>query len=111
MFRMRYHLSITRGGALPVANVIRIGLAVAAAVMLSPVATADDTIWKTVLERQLVAEKKCELAHYVYVREIEVGGEPRIDGRVRCLDQREFEFTRLKPHQKFEISSCAPAVC
>lgn len=98
---------------------IRIGLALAsAAVIVSAlallywvgVARAEET-WQVTLRLQLQDERKCELQTYVSVRQLpddKVGG---IDGRVRCTDGREFDFTRKAAHQKFELALCQPAVC
>ena len=44
-------------------------------------------------------------------RTFELAGDTVIEGRVRCLDGREFDFTRPKPHLKFELRLCQPAVC
>ena len=35
----------------------------------------------------------------------------RFRSRWRCADGREFDFSRPRPHQKFEIHLCQPAVC
>jgi hypothetical protein len=71
---------------------------------------ADET-WRTTLKLQLEAEKNCRLQTYVSVRELPAGVVGGIEGRVRCVDGREYDFTRQKAHQKFDIRLCQPAVC
>lgn len=67
--------------------------------------------WETALKLQLEAEKKCELAVIISVRQIPVEGLNALEGRIRCTDNREFDFSRARPHQKFTIQLCQPAVC
>lgn len=67
--------------------------------------------WEAVLKVQLEAEKKCQLAHMISVRQLPVEQLGGLEGRVRCVDGREFDFSRSKAHQKFELHLCMPAVC
>lgn len=73
-------------------------------------AMAQDT-WQTVLKLQLEDERRCQLQTFVSVRELPVEGLGGLEGRIRCADGREFDFSRQKAHQKFEIHLCQPAVC
>lgn len=74
-----------------------------------PAAAAEES-WMPVL-RQVLAEKKCDLGHILWTREVPVGPSTALEGRVRCLDGREFDFTRPRPHLKFDVRLCQPAVC
>jgi hypothetical protein len=67
--------------------------------------------WQTVLKQVLASEKKCELREIQWVREVPVGGHVGLEGRIRCIDGREFDFTRPRPHMKFEVLLCQPTVC
>ena len=67
--------------------------------------------WESVLRLQLDTEKKCELALIISVRQIPVEGLDALEGRVRCTDTREFDFSRPRPHLKFNLQLCQPTVC
>lgn len=75
------------------------------------VLAADNDQWEALLRMQLETEKKCQFQRIVSMRQLPVPGLDALEGRVRCTDGREFDFSRPKPHQKFEIHLCAPAVC
>ena len=62
-------------------------------------------------ELQLRDLHRCTLERIVSVRELQVGSDLGMEGRVRCIDAREYDFTRSRPHQKFEIRLCQPSVC
>ena len=72
---------------------------------------AEDPPWRMVLELQLRDLHRCTLERIVSVRELQVGSDLGMEGRVRCIDAREYDFTRSRPHQKFEIRLCQPSVC
>lgn len=67
--------------------------------------------WQAVLRLQLGTEKKCELALIISVRQIPIEGLDALEGRVRCSDTREFDFSRPRPHMKFNLQLCQPTVC
>ncbi|MBS0241004.1 MAG: hypothetical protein JSS20_02420 [Proteobacteria bacterium] len=67
--------------------------------------------WETTLKLQLESEQRCVLERFVSVRQQPAPGLDGMEGRVHCADGREFDFTRQKAHQKFEIRICQPAVC
>ena len=67
--------------------------------------------WQGVLSLQLKDDYRCDLEKIVFERDIEVGGNVSKEGRVHCLDGREFDFTRPSEHEKFTIRLCQPTVC
>jgi hypothetical protein len=73
--------------------------------------TTDDGRWRILLRQQLRAEKSCDLNEILIFHEIPLGDEIAIDGRTSCIDGREFDFSRKRPHQKFDIQLCQPSVC
>lgn len=70
-----------------------------------------DGRWRILLQQQLKAEKNCDLNEVLKYNEIPLGDEVAIDGRTSCIDGREFDFSRKRTHQKFEIKLCEPTVC
>jgi hypothetical protein len=89
---------------------------IGAAVLLSAavsaeVPSAEDGRWRIVLRQQLKAEKNCDLNEVLLFHEIPLGDEIAIDGRTSCVDGREFNFSRKRQHQKFDIELCQPTVC
>lgn len=86
--------------------------AVVAIAAVAPLAAQDAVQpWEVLLKLQLKQAYNCDLATILYVREVPVGNETSTEGRIRCLDEREFEFSRTRPHEKFTIHLCQPAVC
>lgn len=67
--------------------------------------------WQSVLSLQLKDEYRCDLDKVLFDRDVDVGGRTSKEGRVRCLDGREFDFSRASTHEKFVIHLCQPAVC
>lgn len=67
--------------------------------------------WRIVLQDQLRKEKGCDLKEVLMYQEIPLGDEIMIEGRVSCLDERAFDFSRTRQHQKFRIELCEPVVC
>ena len=66
---------------------------------------------QTLLKSQLSENYNCQLGEILYSREIEIGGEKQLEGRIRCQDQREIDFTQSNPNQKFQLRLCQPTVC
>ena len=81
------------------------------AVMLAKPAIGQEDNWKPILLQALTAEKKCTVSDMLWVREVPVGNTVGLEGRVRCVDGREFDFTRTRPHMRFELRLCEPVVC
>ena len=67
--------------------------------------------WEQLLTLQLEDEKKCVLSGTLFVREMPGPEGVTISGRAKCYDGREFDFSQQKPHMKFDIRACDPAVC
>lgn len=67
--------------------------------------------WRIILQEQLKKEKGCDLKEVLMYQEIPLGDEIMIEGRVSCLDERAFDFSRTRKHQKFRIELCEPVVC
>jgi hypothetical protein len=63
------------------------------------------------LKMQLKESHGCVIDVIVYSREMKTGDDTGTEGRVRCIDRREYDFTRRKEHQRFEIRLCQPTVC
>ena len=66
---------------------------------------------QTLLKSQLSENYNCQLGEILYSREIEIGGEKQLEGRIRCQDQREIDFTQSNANQKFQLRLCQPTVC
>lgn len=67
--------------------------------------------WLVVLRQQLRQSHNCTLAEVLFVRELPLGQDFGVEGRVSCLEGREYDFTRQRAHQKFDIRLCLPVVC
>jgi hypothetical protein len=90
------------------------GLGLTCASAMSPGDMAPESqpeVWEQLLKLQLEDEKKCVLAGTVFVREMPGPEGVTISGRAKCFDGREFDFSQLKPHMKFDIRACEPTVC
>ena len=85
-------------------------LVLVAALMVLP-AYAQEPEWQADLVAQLQSEKNCELLYVTNSRESELGGERTVSGRAHCADGRNFDFSRLRSYQPFEIKACEPVVC
>lgn len=67
--------------------------------------------WSILLREQLQNEKVCVVNEILTVNEFKVGDETMIEGRVSCIDGRQFDFNRRREHVKFELRLCDPIVC
>lgn len=85
-------------------------VAVAFAALTVVPAHAEDS-WQVLLKLQLQEQQRCTLERVVSMREVPIGKSVGVEGRVRCMDGREFDFSREREHQKFTIRLCQPAVC
>jgi hypothetical protein len=70
-----------------------------------------DARWRLVMKDQLKAEKNCDLADVLTYSELKIGDEIAISGRVSCIDGRQYDYSRPRPHQKFDFRLCEPSVC
>jgi len=71
----------------------------------------ENPAWKSILSLQLKDTYNCVLDEIEFVREVPVAGKLSTEGRVRCIDRREFDFSRSSPHEKFTLRICQPTVC
>ena len=67
--------------------------------------------WTPALRMVLSKEQRCDMAKVLWVREVPLGNTVGLEGRVSCYDGREFDFTRARPHMKFDVRLCLPVVC
>ncbi len=70
-----------------------------------------DSRWRSILKDQVKADKNCDLAEVLTYSELKIGDEVAISGKVSCVDGREYDYNRPRPHQKFEFRLCEPSVC
>lgn len=70
-----------------------------------------DARWRTVLKDQVKAAKNCDLAEVLTYSELKIGEEIAISGKISCVDGRQYDYTRPRPHQNFEFRLCEPSVC
>jgi hypothetical protein len=85
-------------------------LALVAFAFAAPLAQSEES-WVTLLKLQLADGYGCAVESLLYWRHVPTGHDNGTEGRVRCLDRREFNFTRPNEHTKFTIRLCQPAVC
>jgi ABC-type methionine transport system permease subunit len=62
--------------------------------------------WQVLLAHQLKEQQRCTLAEVLFVREVKVGGRVGMEGRIRCTDTREYDFTREHENQRFTLRKC-----
>lgn len=70
-----------------------------------------DARWRLLLKDQLKSEKNCDLLEVLTYSELKVGDEISISGKISCVDGRQYDYSRPRPHQKFEVRLCEPSVC
>jgi hypothetical protein len=70
-----------------------------------------DSRWRVVMKDQVKADKNCDLAEVLTYSELKIGDEVAISGKISCVDGREYDYSRPRPHQKFEFRLCEPSVC
>ena len=70
-----------------------------------------DARWRVVLKEQVKVEKNCDLAEVLTYSELKIGDEVAISGKISCVDGRQYDYSRPRPHQKFEFRLCEPSVC
>lgn len=81
------------------------------ALSILPAFAAEEETWMTLLRLQLEQSYNCAMDKMLFFRETPLGHSVSLEGRVRCLDQREFDFSRPRATEKFEIRLCLPTVC
>lgn len=106
-----------RGGrGRPLFRVAWLGLAAASALTMITTSAdrshAEETPqWQSILALQLRDSHRCELDKVLFVHDVPAGSSVATEGRARCLDGREFDFSRDREHEKFTLRLCQPTVC
>jgi hypothetical protein len=101
----------------PVMAMVSVGLLAAAAFAAegeekpADIQPPADARWRLVMKDQLKSEKSCDLADVLTYSELKIGDEVAISGKVSCVDGRQYDYNRPRPHQKFEFRLCEPSVC
>jgi hypothetical protein len=73
--------------------------------------TPTDQRWRILLKDQLKSEKNCDLLEVLTYSELKVGDDIAISGKISCVDGREYDYNRQRPHQSFNLRLCEPTVC
>lgn len=73
--------------------------------------TALETATGAALSAQLLHDRDCLLANVVSWREVTIGINKAIDGRIICRDGRQFDVARTAPHLRFQFRLCQPSYC
>ena len=90
-------------------SVTRVILATAAGALL--LAASDSQEWEQQLVAQLLEDERCELTYTSNTRSLELGGDRSVSGRAHCSDGRSFDFSRLRPGDKFTLAACEVVSC
>lgn len=89
-----------------------VGALLATALMWPVGARADDAPqWQGILALQLQETYNCTLEKVLFSRDVPLGETSSTEGRARCFDGREYDFTRTRGHEKFTLRLCQPTVC
>ncbi len=83
----------------------------AIAIFFAAAPLSAEPAWHGRLEAQIQSEKECLVEYYTNVLEKDVNGTLTISGKLHCRDGRQFDFSRLRPQDKFDIKACEPQVC
>jgi hypothetical protein len=70
-----------------------------------------DARWRAILKDQVKTAKNCDLSEVLTYSELKIGDEIAISGKISCVDGREYDYSRPRPHQNFEFRLCEPSVC
>jgi hypothetical protein len=105
------------GAVLAGAVVLAAAAPMAASILLAAPATAAEQAkpaspqWQEILALQLHETYNCVFDKVLFMRELKVGESVSIEGRARCIDAREYDFSRDRAHEKFTLRLCQPTVC
>ncbi len=96
-------------------------LLTAALVLATPLVAAEEAVpdiqppadarWRIVMKEQVKADKNCDLSDVLTYSELKIGDDIAISGKLACVDGRHYDYSRPRPHQKFEFRLCEPSVC
>ena len=90
-------------------RILRLVLAIALAGATSAIAA--DEPWQSLLRAQLKLDQKCDVTEIGDTIKSEVEGGTALFVRVRCLDTREFDASRLPGDMRFKLVECSTVVC
>ena len=90
-------------------SITRLTLVAAAGVLM--LGASDSQEWEQQLEAQLLEDERCELSYTTNTRSLELGGDRSVSGRAHCSDGRSFDFSRLRPGEKFTLAACEVVSC
>ncbi len=86
-------------------------ITLAAATFIVAEYTSSSQVWRLALNAQLQKDKRCRMDDLLASKSTELDGGVRVEGRVRCTDNREFKFVRNGSHETFEFKSCSGSQC
>jgi len=78
--------------------------------MAGPRPTTDEE-WRKTLRQQLLDQYDCALERFVFEREVPIDGKNVREGRIRCIDSREIDYSQSSILTRFELRLCSPTVC
>ncbi len=81
------------------------------AILFATASVQAEPTWHSKLEAQIQSEEECLVEYYTNVLEKDVNGTLTLSGKIHCRDGRQFDFSRLRPQDKFDIKVCEPQVC
>ncbi len=86
-------------------------IALAATTFIIAEYTSSSQVWRLALNAQLQKDKRCRMDDLLASKSTALDGGVRVEGRVRCTDNREFKFVRNGSHEKFKLKSCSGSQC
>jgi hypothetical protein len=88
-----------------------IAFALAGALAARAEGVEPDPVTRALLTQQLKQERGCQLDRFISWRAFGLAGHAILEGRIACVDGRQFDVTRSAQHRRFEIRLCLPAYC
>ena len=78
---------------------------------MAALAQSTDPAWLEDLEFELATKHECEVSEYVTIHEGKVGGRDFYTAKVKCVDGRTFDASRIDPRKEFHIRLCEIITC
>lgn len=79
-------------------------LLAAMGMMATPAIAADTPNWLPILKLQIREANGCDVVEVVNSRDMKVGENTGTEGRARCGDGREYDFTLAEPAPEIHVS-------